>query len=182
MSKDNLVPEGYYDAVCVPSTYEENGAVCSARLSTTKNNTKQVAATFEILIGPYAGRRLVWFGYFTKDTAKRTVESLRYMGLKGDDLDACQVQTLDQRVSIKVGHNEYDGKTTARVDFVNQPGGGGLKLTAPMSKDAARAFAAMMTASLKKVPEVAGEKVVPSVPLATREPGEDAEEEDDLPF
>lgn len=179
MSSENLVPEGHYEAVCVRSTYEEGGEPVFARLCTSKGGTKQVAATFQILGGPQDGRRLVWFGFFTKDTAKRTVESLRYMGLKGTDLAAVEEQQLDQRVSIKVGHNMYDGKTTARVDFVNQLGAGGMKLTAPMSRDDVRKFAAMMGESMKKVAEVDAPRA-----SARPAPGDSAREPegDDIPF
>jgi len=169
MSEQILVPEGYYAAVAVPTTTED-GTTAVARFALSKNETRKVLVAFEVIEGEFAGRRLFWDGYFTKDTAKRTVQSLRYMGFKGDDLGAAESQPLNQRVSIKVGWNTWEGKTYARVEFVNSPGGAVIKLANPMSADDRRKFAAMMRTSVAGVPEVAGETVdrvnAPAVPDA----------------
>ncbi len=186
MSDRELVPAGYYDAVAI-ATPNEDGSSSYARLAFAKNDTRQVCALFEITSGPHVGERLVWFGFFTKDAGKRTVESLRIMGLKGNDLGALETTPLDQRVSIKVGHDEWEGKVRARVDFVNAPGGGMVKLNKPMSKDEIRKFAAMMRDSLAKVPEREGARVEPpakaSAPPATPSADErgDAWEPDHAP-
>ena len=156
---NNLIPEGYYDAVCVRTSDEEGGQAFARFALTKEGDKKQVVADFKILNSPDApAYPLRWYGFFTKDSAKRTVESLRYMGLKGTDLAAVQTQELDQIVSVKVEHNEWDGKTFARIGFVNAPGGGVVKLAKPMGMDSLRQFAAMMRDSLAKVPEAAGER------------------------
>ncbi len=153
----NLIPEGHYDAVAVPTT-DEQGMERVARFAWTKTDVRQVHAWFELLSGPHQGARLPWYGFFTKGAGKRTIESLRYMGFTGDDLEAAENQPLDQIVSVKVGHNEYEGKTNARIDWVNRAGGGVVKLNKPMSKDELRQFAAMMRDSVSGVPAEEGER------------------------
>lgn len=158
MSEKELPPQGYYDGVAIPMQ-DESGATTYARMAYSKNKTRQVACWFELLnAGEWTGTRLPWYGFFTKDSAERTVESLRAMGLKGEALAGMETQQLDQIVSLKVGHNTWEGKTQARVDFVNAPGRGIAKLNDPMPKDEVLKFSAMMAASLAKVPEVHGER------------------------
>jgi hypothetical protein len=165
----NLIPEGYYEAVAVETT-DDQGVCAYARLALTKGGGKQVAAHFKILNPPEgfsAGFPLPWYGAFTatmvgdsgKSVAQRTCESLRHMGLKGDDLTECESQPLDQIVSVKVEHNEWEGKTRARIAFVNPVGGGTIKLNNPMPEIEKRKFAAMMKGSLGKLPVTAGERV-----------------------
>jgi hypothetical protein len=75
----DLIPEGYYDAVAV-QTADESGAVAFARFALSENGTRQVVAHFRILnppIGSASRFPLPWYGYFTENTGKRTVESLR---------------------------------------------------------------------------------------------------------
>lgn len=156
MSDRQLIPCGYYDAVAVPMT-DESGQQAVARFAKTANGTRQVLVYFELLnAGEHTGRRLPWFGFFTKDSAKRTVESLRACGFTGDDLAELPRQPLDQIVSVTVEHNEWEGKTRARIAWVNAAGGGVVKLNNPMSDDDVRQFAAMMRTSVAKVPPVDG--------------------------
>lgn len=158
---NNLIPEGYYTAVAVRVNGEDGDHV--ARWSKASTGNRSVLIYFEILEGDHRGRRLPWFGYFTKGTSKRTVESLRYCGFKGNDLTDLDNQELNQQVSIQVEHDTYQGdnddapKTRVRVAWVNRAGGGTIKLKDPMSRDELRKFAAMMAQSLDKVPEVEGE-------------------------
>jgi len=163
----NLIPEGFYRAVAVkPIQFGESGT-----------GTKQVLVQFEILDGEHAGRVLPWFGFFSEKAHERTLEALRLCGFKGDDLMSVLEQPMNQEVSVTVGHNTYEGKTHARVDWVNAPGGGGVTLAKPMGSDQFRQFAAQMKARLAKVPAVDGKKAERGTPApangASREPGAD---------
>ncbi len=162
----NLIPIGYYRAVAVPVFID--GAEFWAQFGETKGGKPQVVVTFAILDGPHAGRRVVWFGYFTPDTIKRTIESLRYCGFKGDELAALLTQKINQEVSITVGHNEWEGKVTARVDWVNAAGGGGIKLDKPMATDALRLFSSKMKMHVKGVAEVSAPPA--AAPVAASQP------------
>ena len=105
------------------------------------------------------GQKIAWFGYFaTEKNAKRTIESLRYCGFKGEDLAAAGEQTLDQRVSLTIEHDEYDGKVRAKVAWVNGQGGGGYKIEKPMAGDELRRFAASLKQHVKATGEVNGER------------------------
>ncbi len=146
----NLVPEGYYDAVCVPGPEK-------VQFGYSSKDNEQVLVTLQILNGPHAGVRVPWFGYFTKDAGKRTTESLRYLGFKGSDLNDINKQPLDQKVQIDVEHNTYEEKTHARVAWINKIGSG-IKLSKPMDATQLRGFAAKLNARIKSIPEHEGEK------------------------
>lgn len=152
MSTSNLIPVGHYRGVAVPVNID--GAEFWAQFGETKAGAPQVAITFAILDGPHAGRRAPWFGSFSADAIKRTIESLRYCGFKGEELADLLTQKINQEVSITVEHNEWQGKVTAKVAWVNAAGGGGLKLAKPLAKDALRLFSAKMRMHVKGVAEV----------------------------
>ncbi len=170
----DMIPEGYYNATAVPVA-TDNGPQ-KVQFGFTKENKRQVAVCFEILDGEYAGHKLTWFGYFTEKTTERTIQALRYCGFRGDDLMAANDQALDQAVSITVEHAEYLGKVSAKVAWVNAPGGGGFKLSAPMKKDDLRRFAAEMKMAVRGIPDAPGEKAVRG-----SSPGSDGDDAGDAP-
>jgi len=139
-----LIPKGYYQARAVRVKDRYNTEVW-ARWGRTSKGTQQVLVMFEILDEPHQGTRLAWFGYFTKDTWQRTIESLRHCGFQGDDLATINRQTLDRVVSVKVEHDtsQKSGRTYARVAFVNASTSG-VQLASPMQDHEVRDFAAMM--------------------------------------
>ncbi len=156
----NLVPQGIYRGRAVPAQ-QEDGTTVYAQFGLAKTGTKQCMVIFQILDGPQAGMRLPWFGPFTENSWKRTLESLRYAGWKGNDLD--KIGKLEQEVDITVSHSEWEGEWSARVDLVNLPGQGGVRLSDPMKPEALRQFAAQMRNRIGQVGEV---NTAPS----TREP------------
>lgn len=86
------------------------------------NGREQVAVLFEVIDGDHKGTTITWFGFFTEQTAERTIESLIYAGWDGES------ETLDglgtTEVSIVVEHDTYNGETKPKVAWVNRPGGG----------------------------------------------------------
>ena len=167
----NIIPEGYYTAVAVHQNGEDGNLL--ARFGESGNGTKQVLIYFEVIEGDYAGTRVPWFGFFTTAAWQRTIESLRYCGLKGDDLSTINQQELNQRVTITIEHNEQGDKVYPRVSWVNRPGGSTIKLKKPMGTNELRGFAAQMKSYLQQVEEVAGEKGAAGAHL-NRQPREDA--------
>lgn len=151
----DLIPEGYYRAAAVP-VQADDGDVW-VQFGETKDGNPQVAVQFAILDGPQAGRRLTWFGYFTEKSIKRTIQGLRLCGFRGDDLAALTSQAINQEVSITVEHSEWDGKVSAKVAWVNAPGGGMVKLERPMNKDQIRIFGAKLKGHVRAVAEVRGQ-------------------------
>lgn len=182
MSTSNLIPIGYYRAVAVPVFID--GAELWAQFGETQEGQPQVAITFAILDGPSAGRRAAWFGSFSAAAIKRTIESLRYCGFKGDKLANLLSQKINQEVSITVEHNEWKGKVTAKVAWVNAAGGGGIKLAKPLGTDQLRLFSAKMEMHVKGVAEVAGAPA--AAPVAASQPAaappEPAEDKGDDPW
>ena len=140
-----MIEQGTFEAVAI---HHEFG---------TANEKEQVVVTFSLLEGPDKGKTIAWFGYFTEKAYERTMEALRYCGWKGDDL--MNMGDLEQKVSIVIEHETYEGDTNARVKWVNKIGGGMVKLKDPMSTDKLRMFAASMKAKAAQIEEVAGEKV-----------------------
>jgi hypothetical protein len=112
-----------------------------ADLGWTQGGKPQVAVTFEILEGEDTGRNITWYGYFTDRTKERTIESLRFCGWKGDDISDLSSVNGDGEVSLVIEHEEYEGKTRAKVQWVN---GGGARLAKPMDANDAKAFAAKL--------------------------------------
>jgi hypothetical protein len=121
-------------AFLLPATTYTAQAV-DGYLSYTKDGKEQIVVKFAIVGGQYDGQTVTWTGYFTDKTFDRTIQSLRYCGWRGEDID--DLTGIDaHEVEIVVDHNTYDGKTFARVSWVNQIGG-----KARMPADDARAFA-----------------------------------------
>jgi hypothetical protein len=121
------------------------GKPVQAALGLTGNGKEQIGVLFEFIDPP--GQRLTWYGFFTEDTYARTIEALRFCGWQGQDLsDFVDGKPLpagfDQEVELVVEHQEYQGKVSARVAWVNS--GGGLALKTALTDDQARAFAARM--------------------------------------
>jgi hypothetical protein len=122
-------------------------------LGETSTGKEQVAVEFIIMTPDADLRRVTWFGYFTDDTIDRTIESLRIMGWTGNDLS--DLQGLDaNEVELVVEDETYEGKTRAKVRWVNRPGG--LALKAPLSVDRKKAFAASMRDRIKTFDATAG--------------------------
>lgn len=86
----------------------------------TKNGNAFIKVEFEICDGPEEGRNISWFGYFTKATAERTLESLRYCGWSGDKITPEMPGLGSTKCMLSVDEEEYDGKVRTRVQWVNQ--------------------------------------------------------------
>lgn len=161
----DLIPAGTYPAVAIPVQTEEGPAWAQFGKSQNKG-TLQVYVAFAILDGAYVGRRIGWFGYFTDNTVERTIESLRRCGLKGDDLAAAVAGPLDQEVELVVEHETYNGKTTAKVQWVNAPGGGAYRMANAMNTKDLRQFAATMKQKMRGKPEMSGSRREAPAPTA----------------
>lgn len=174
----DIVPAGQYRAVAVPASVD--GQKMWAQFGRSKEKlTPQVAVFFALLDeGPYRGRRLLWMGYFTENSTDRTIEALRLCGFKGDDLAALPSQDLDLEVSVTVENEEYEGKTRAKIAWVNAPGGG-LKMSNPMNPTDLRKFAAQYKAKVKAKAVVEGQRVAAPSAAASVAPAEDPEPPED---
>lgn len=93
---------------------------------TPNKGTKFVRVQFELLSGEHSGQVVSWDGWFTEKTLERTMDSLENCGWDGVSLSNPQgIGSKDCVVDIE--HEEHEGKTYARVKWVNRPGGSKLK-------------------------------------------------------
>lgn len=100
--------------------------------STTKEGLPQAMVLFEFA---YEGsmRRLAWFGSFKENSQEITLKALITCGCRtiNEEEIAAGVggKALDatKEVSITIGNHMYNGKTSSRIEWVNEPGGGGLR-------------------------------------------------------
>jgi hypothetical protein len=86
--------------------------------------TDQIAVAFEILDeGEFQGHSITWFGALTKDAIDGTIKALRTCGWAGDDLASPDGLERNE-VELDIVHDTYNGKTAAKVKWVNRIGGG----------------------------------------------------------
>jgi hypothetical protein len=118
-----------------------------AALGMTKTGKEQIAILFETLDPP--GEKITWYGFFTDETYKRTIESLRACGWTGTNLDDFWGMRLPaevcKEVQIVVEEDEMpynDGRPRMKVRWVNS--GGGLAMKDKLDEGHAKTFAAQM--------------------------------------
>lgn len=108
----SIVAKGYHRGRAIPGSAEFG--------TSPEKGTNFVRVTFEIVDGEFKGGRVSWDGYFTDASSQRTVESLTHCGCVFPDNDVTNLAGIDaNEVSLDVEHEEYDGKTYARVAWVN---------------------------------------------------------------
>lgn len=124
-----MIEEGYYDATPI-----------TAALGFTKKETECVGVEFELVD---TGAHITWYGYFTERSADRTIESLRFCGWTGQDLDnLTEIGSKKTTVQLVIEHEPWEGKVRAKVQWVNR--GGGLQLSKPLDVNQAKSFAQRM--------------------------------------
>jgi hypothetical protein len=134
------------------------GRPIRAALGVTGTGKEQIGVQFELQDPP--GQRMTWYGFFTDGTFDRTIEALRACGWTGSDLSEFGGETLpagfDQEVELVVKHEEYNGKISARIAFVNS--GGGLAMKEALDPTQAKSFAARMKGRILALDQSAGRK------------------------
>lgn len=125
----NIIPKGNYV-----------GRAHGYKFGESDKGSEFIAVEFSIEEGEHKGARLSWRGFFTDKTAQRTIEALRYCGWAGDDLT-----NLDglgtNLVQLVIEPEEYEGKTYARIKWVNRLG---VVIKNEMDAPKRAAFAARM--------------------------------------
>lgn len=119
---------------------------------------------FEVTKGELQGQKVRYTGYFTDNTAERTIESMRTCGWRGDDLAAFRSGKLNgldsQEVEVVVQMEKFtnekgEEKEAPRVAWVNS-GGGYLNVEARMGEDDALSFGAKFNHLLARKPAPTG--------------------------
>lgn len=126
--------------------YRGRGVTGTGAMGKTEKGAPQVGVEFDFLDLP--GTRMTWYGNFSETTVgdeqkpiyQITLESLYHCGWISGDLQ--NLDGLDRNeVTLVVKHNEYNGKTQAKIAWVNKAGGG-MKNAMPPTE--LSAFAAKM--------------------------------------
>lgn len=134
----------------------------------TQNGNEQVAVLFKL----ETGRNLTWYGYMSEKTHERTMNALITCGVT--DLETLE-GLADNEVDLVVEHEEYNGKTTARVQWVNALGSGGVAIKDKVEGSEKAAMLAKHKGNFLKLRREAGLAAAPS---GAARPNDN----DDIPF
>jgi hypothetical protein len=129
----NLLPEGNYTA-----------HASEVVLGKTQTGKPQVAVKCEIETPGFEGRSIVYYGFLTDAALAYAVDSLRAMGWEGNDLSDLSSITPQNKFSLSVEHETYEGKTRAKVKFI----GSGAIVKDVMAPDEVRLFAASLKSKI----------------------------------
>lgn len=90
----------------------------------TNNGSIQIGIEFDFLDIP--GKTMPYYGSFSGNATEHTLKAMRACGWAGEDLtDLTGLDTNE--VSLTVDWDEYQGKRTLKVKWVNPAGGIGFK-------------------------------------------------------
>jgi hypothetical protein len=122
-----LVPEGTYAVI-----------VTDAEEKTSSKGTPGIGLDLEITEGSEKGRA-VWDTAWVTEKAmwrvKKVLSALKYEIPEGE-FDLNTADLIGRRAFVSVEHEEYDGKTRARVtDFMEQDGWDPADIVKPEAKD-----------------------------------------------
>jgi hypothetical protein len=115
------VADGIYRGRAIQQQLEGGEMVWVQFGKSKRKRSQQALVMFEITSdGPGKGHVLPWFGYFSKDSAERTVESFRLMGWSGTSLASLREEPLDNEVDLQVENNDFENKRQSRVAWVGK--------------------------------------------------------------
>lgn len=161
----------------------------------SSNGNRSIALPCEITQGEFAGETITWIAVF-HDTAdkngvtgvERIIQSLQYMGWKGDDIsellevgDDELKRLLPDEVSLACDAETHDGKTRLKVQWVNKPGAGRFAFKEGLTKNDAKSFAAQLKSTVKSVRGAGGARSS-SNGSTSKSKHPNAPDNDDLPF
>jgi len=110
-----------------PGTYAAK--ITDYGLYQKEGKAPSVMVQFQLIETP---EKITWFGSLKEGkarefTTKTLVQTLGYKGTDGSDLaqgQGSEVLSENKHFELVVEHNTYQGKTSARVKYINEPGGG----------------------------------------------------------
>jgi hypothetical protein len=149
------------------ATYRALATSAPLKFGWSSNNNEQIAVEFEILgtneeTGEEVptGDTITWTGTFSDNTTDRVIEALIHAGWQGDDPselnDKPGSSELPAVVELVCEPDDYNGRITLKVQWVNKPGRGRFAFKKPMSEGELRAFGAQLRANVKAVRAAGG--------------------------
>lgn len=155
-------------------------------LGTSQSGTEQIAVAFEILSDSHKGRKITWFGYFSEAALERTLSALRTCGWAESCDSIAELTGMGSaEVDLVIEDEVYEGKTRARIKWVNKVGA--ISLKNPMThqqklslSERLRAAAIKSREGLFQAAPKAAYQRPPEPPPASF--ADSPESEDDIPF
>lgn len=123
----------------IPGTYKTKAI--EAVLAQTEKGAEYIGVTFEVVEGEFEGSRITAQMWWTPKAEKYTKASLEKLGWNGGvkNVDGqAHLLLSDSPVAIGVKQEEYNGRTSLKVDWVVSPPSGvkdGDKLTGKQAQD-----------------------------------------------
>ena len=123
---------------------------------------------------------ITWWGYLSDAAAARTIKSLRAMGWRGNAPSEIGLSDLQSPVDLVITHEEYNGKTSAKIKWVNALGEGAA-VGKPVDADGRKALDERLRALCEQTAPAAAELETPEQAAAA--PKTDGGfPDDDIPF
>ncbi len=139
-----LLPEGDYPVKAVKH-----------RMGFSGNENEQIGILLNVTDGEYKGRRLLYYGTFTDAGMEFTIKAMRALGMQGDDIerDAHTMYTSNAQAVAVVQHETYQGKTRAKVKWIN---GADVVMKHEMNPNELSAFSKRMKANFARYGSTGG--------------------------
>lgn len=163
-----MIPAGKYPARALSGEFGVND-----------NGKDFCCVKFEIIDGELTGETIsAWLYFSTEKNTERSIESLRYCGCTFPGNDITNLDGLGSKdCEIVVEHETFEGKTRAKVKWINSGGGSSVKAEQRMDPNTKKNFAERMKATLVAQKVSAGLDVT-----AKLTPGPALKNDKDLPF
>lgn len=122
MSNDkNQSPD---DRKMIPDGDRVRCRVIDYALGAAGTNTEQIGLQLQVTDGPYTGRVLTYYGFFTEKTEEETVKAMVAFGWDGNVQNLDSIKTKDAFATIQHEASEKNGKKSVRerVRWINAIG------------------------------------------------------------
>lgn len=141
-------------------TYRGRGIAGSEQYGKTSNGNDQIVIDLEL----ESGERVSTFLVFSDKAAKYSMDRLRALGWKGNDLT--DLTGIDQNeVAVEVKYEEYQGEEKMKVQIRT---GSGVVLKETLDANAKKAFGAKYKALAVRTPAVTATPAPPKVKPAPK--------------
>lgn len=141
-----------------------------------EKKTQYLRIPVKVIEGPCAGQRGIWNGWLSDAAFDNTIARLtQVFGFNGDltALHEGRVTLAGKRCSVSTESETYNGKPRVKVQWLNEPGGGGPK---PLEETKVNALLSKLTARAKAIAK-ATKVAAPATPAPTP-----TASDDDVPF
>jgi hypothetical protein len=147
---DTFIPEGRWPVIAVQHSFGDG------------KSAEQIGVLLQFLEGPGKGQTRTWYGSWSEAAIEFTLDALRALGWKGDDLrdlSTIYPKTGGKAAIAVLQHEFFDGKWREKIAWIN---GDGVAMNKPLDGPAFEKFAARMRNLIPRVEGRAGSSAAPS--------------------